>query len=74
MMIVYTLSPFDLLPEALLGPIGLVDDSAVLMNIVRQFGGLMVEFFRDESVRDRERMNMNRNRNPNINANPMNRR
>ena len=42
MMIVYTLSPFDLLPEAILGPIGLIDDSAVLMNIVRQFGGLIV--------------------------------
>ena len=68
-MIVYTLSPFDLLPEALLGPIGLIDDSAVALNLVRQFGGLVVDFFREEPLRDRERMNTNRNVNNNNNSN-----
>lgn len=28
--ILYILSPIDLLPEAILGPIGLIDDAAVL--------------------------------------------
>lgn len=34
MMILYALSPLDLLPEAVLGPVGLLDDSMVLLNIV----------------------------------------
>ena len=63
MMVVYTLSPFDLLPEAILGPIGLIDDSAVAMNIVRQFSGLFVDFLRQEPERDRERQNNNSNSN-----------
>ena len=58
LMIIYTLSPFDLLPEAILGPIGLLDDSAVVLNIMRQFGGLVVDFIRQEAPRDRERQRM----------------
>ena len=55
MMIVYTLSPIDLLPEAVLGPIGLLDDSAVVLNIVRQFSGMLVNFVSEESLRDQQR-------------------
>lgn len=54
-MILYTLSPIDILPEAFLGPIGLLDDSFVLANIVRQFSGLMVNFVGEEGMRERER-------------------
>lgn len=50
MMILYTLSPIDILPEAILGPIGLIDDSFVLMNIARQFGGLLVNFVSQEAA------------------------
>ena len=53
MMLIYKLSPVDLLPEALLGPIGLIDDSVVMMNIVRQFSGLLINFVGEEGVRDR---------------------
>ena len=53
LMIVYTLSPFDLLPEAILGPLGLVDDSVVFMNIIQQFSGLIIAFISDERNRDR---------------------
>ena len=53
MMLIYTLSPIDLLPEALLGPIGLIDDSVVMMNIVRQFSGLLINFVGEEGVRER---------------------
>lgn len=53
MMVLYTLSPIDVLPEALLGPIGLLDDSVVMMNIVRQFGGLLVNFVGQEAQRGR---------------------
>lgn len=53
MMLIYTLSPVDLLPEALLGPIGLIDDSVVMMNIVRQFSGLLINFVGEEGVRER---------------------
>jgi len=28
--VIYILSPFDLLPEAILGPIGLIDDAGAL--------------------------------------------
>lgn len=51
MMVIYTLSPVDILPEAILGPIGLVDDSLVMMNIVRQFSGLLVNFVGQEGQR-----------------------
>lgn len=47
-MLIYTLSPFDLLPEALLGPIGLFDDGFVILNIFRELSGLMISFAREE--------------------------
>lgn len=50
-MLIYTLSPIDILPEAILGPIGLVDDSVVLANVFQQFSTLMVNFMREENMR-----------------------
>ena len=47
-MLIYTISPIDILPEAILGPIGLLDDSVVMMNIVRQFSGLLINFVGEE--------------------------
>jgi uncharacterized membrane protein YkvA (DUF1232 family) len=55
MMVVYMISPIDLLPEALLGPIGLVDDSLVMVNLVRQVSGLLINFVGQESVREGNR-------------------
>ena len=55
MMIIYTLSPFDLLPEAVLGPIGLLDDSVVFANIIRQFSGMVVNFAAEEFQRNQDR-------------------
>ena len=52
MMIVYTLSPFDLIPEALLGPIGLLDDSLVFANIIRQVSGIIINFVGQEAGRN----------------------
>lgn len=43
-MLIYALSPFDILPEAFLGPIGLLDDSFVVLNIFREVSGLMIAF------------------------------
>lgn len=48
-MAVYTLSPIDLLPEIVLGPLGLIDDFAVALNIVRQASGLIQDFMREEN-------------------------
>ncbi len=52
-MIIYTLSPIDLLPEAFLGPVGLIDDSIVTLNILRQVSSLLIDFVRQEN-NDRE--------------------
>jgi Protein of unknown function (DUF1232) len=41
--VIYVLSPLDLLPEALLGPVGLLDDLGVLAWAARQL------FFRDRA-------------------------
>lgn len=49
LMAVYTLSPIDLLPEIVLGPLGLIDDFAVALNIVRQASGLIQDFMREEN-------------------------
>ena len=32
--LVYILSPVDIIPEALLGPLGFVDDGAVLLKLI----------------------------------------
>jgi uncharacterized membrane protein YkvA (DUF1232 family) len=50
-MFVYIVSPLDILPEALLGPIGLLDDSLVMVNLVQQFSGLLVNFVGEEFIR-----------------------
>ena len=34
-ILVYLISPIDILPEAVLGPLGLVDDAAALMLLAR---------------------------------------
>ena len=51
MLIAYTLSPIDFLPEMLLGPIGLIDDGMATLAIVRGFANLMVDFIRSEDAR-----------------------
>lgn len=33
--IVYLISPIDIIPEALLGPLGLADDAAVLAYLIK---------------------------------------
>lgn len=54
-MLIYTLSPIDILPEGLLGPFGLFDDAFVTMNIVREIAGLMISFNQEQSARNRAR-------------------
>lgn len=34
-ILIYLLSPVDLLPEAVLGPLGLVDDAAALFLLIK---------------------------------------
>lgn len=34
-ILIYLLSPIDILPEAILGPLGLVDDAAALMLLIK---------------------------------------
>ena len=44
--IIYILSPFDLIPEIPLGPLGLIDDAGVLafmLFLIKQFWGLRDE-------------------------------
>ncbi len=53
MLTIYTLSPIDLMPEMILGPLGLADDTFVSMEILRQLSNLWIEFVRDEARRDR---------------------
>ena len=57
LMVIYTLSPFDVLPEVILGPLGLADDSLVLMGMLRQVSGLLINFVGEERVRENERRN-----------------
>ena len=51
LLLIYTLSPVDLLPEMILGPLGLVDDTFVSLELLRQFSNLWIDFVRDESNR-----------------------
>lgn len=39
---IYTLSPIDLMPEMILGPLGLADDTFVIMEILRQLSNLWI--------------------------------
>ncbi|MFA9487991.1 MULTISPECIES: DUF1232 domain-containing protein [unclassified Mannheimia] len=34
-ILIYMFSPVDILPEAILGPLGLVDDAAALMLLIK---------------------------------------
>lgn len=54
-MLIYTFSPFDLLPEAFLGPFGLLDDGFVVLNIFKEVSGLMIAFMQEETRRNRVR-------------------
>ncbi len=54
-MLIYTFSPFDLLPEAFLGPFGLLDDGFVVLNIFKEVSGLMIAFMQEETRRNRIR-------------------
>ena len=47
MLLIYTLSPIDLMPEMLLGPLGLADDTFASLEMLRQFSNLWLEFVRD---------------------------
>jgi uncharacterized membrane protein YkvA (DUF1232 family) len=51
-MLLYIILPFDILPEAFLGPIGFLDDSVVLFIFIRQLFGLLVNFMQEEIVRE----------------------
>jgi uncharacterized membrane protein YkvA (DUF1232 family) len=42
----------DILPEALLGPIGFFDDTLVMANLVQQLSGLLVNFVGQEMMRE----------------------
>jgi uncharacterized membrane protein YkvA (DUF1232 family) len=39
--LVYLLSPIDLLPEALLGPLGLVDDMVIITVLATELAGVL---------------------------------
>jgi uncharacterized membrane protein YkvA (DUF1232 family) len=52
LMLVYMVSPVDLLPEVLLGPLGLLDDSLVMISFASQFSGLLVNFVGQEALRE----------------------
>lgn len=56
-MLIYIFSPIDFLPESFLGPIGLLDDSFVILNIFREVSGLMISFNQEEARRNRARQN-----------------
>jgi uncharacterized membrane protein YkvA (DUF1232 family) len=44
----YAFSPVDLLPEAVLGPIGLLDDGIVVAGMIRQVSSILYGFVREE--------------------------
>ncbi len=48
---IYTFSPIDLLPEAFLGPIGLLDDGMVVAGMIRQISSILYGFVREEALR-----------------------
>lgn len=51
MMLLYFISPVDLLPDYLLGPLGFTDDLGMLMGLVRFIGSEQLEPYRDEARR-----------------------
>ncbi|PCJ66009.1 MAG: hypothetical protein COA58_08000 [Bacteroidetes bacterium] len=52
--IIYVLNPLDLLPAALLGPIGLVDDAAILIFLYKRITSELERFRRDAKFDDAE--------------------
>jgi uncharacterized membrane protein YkvA (DUF1232 family) len=47
---IYALSPFDALPEGILGPFGLLDDGIAVAGLLRQVSVLLYGFIRQESA------------------------
>ena len=43
---IYTFSPFDLIPEVILGPLGLLDDGIAVAGIIRQVSSILYGFVR----------------------------
>jgi uncharacterized membrane protein YkvA (DUF1232 family) len=46
LLAIYVLSPFDILPEGILGPIGLFDDGIVMAGLLRQVSAVLYGFVR----------------------------
>ena len=51
-MILYALAPIDFIPELFLGPFGLIDDAIAGMTIVRNMSLLLINFVREERLRN----------------------
>ena len=47
LLAIYLFSPFDLLPEAIIGPIGLLDDSFAVAGMIRQVSAILYGFVRE---------------------------
>jgi len=52
LLAIYTLSPFDVLPEAVLGPLGLLDDGIAVAALLRQISTLLYGYMRSEAGRN----------------------
>lgn len=52
LLAIYTLSPFDVLPEAVLGPLGLLDDGIAVAALLRQISTLLYGYMRAEAGRN----------------------
>lgn len=51
LLAIYALSPFDALPESILGPFGLLDDGIAVAGLLRQVSVLLYSYIREESNR-----------------------
>jgi uncharacterized membrane protein YkvA (DUF1232 family) len=54
MGLVYILNPFDFLPAIALGPIGLIDDAAVLVFVYKQITGELEKFRNSAKIEESE--------------------
>ncbi len=52
--LVYILNPFDFLPAIALGPIGLIDDVAMLVFVYKRITGELERFRRESKYQDAE--------------------
>jgi uncharacterized membrane protein YkvA (DUF1232 family) len=52
--LVYILNPFDFLPAIALGPIGLIDDAAVLVFVYKRITGELERFRREAKYQEAE--------------------